>query len=193
MTKRQISLQKLATILDWEYRSELTSDTKELERFDYFKTKIVNYQYNELISKDNQFHLFDLSYTEGAFIAKEDIRASFMLIELRYTIPQFVLDRENFLGGLNEYTPYDDIDFSEFPDFSRRFFLGGVDAKSIRELFNRDLIFFFESHQYYRVESIGKGLLIKRRSRLSSIQEVKSLLSFSSELMALLNTRKNAK
>ena len=63
LTKRQISLQKLATVLDWEYRSELTSDTKELERFDYFKTKVVNYQYNELISKDNQFHLFDLSYT----------------------------------------------------------------------------------------------------------------------------------
>lgn len=192
LTKRQISLQKLATVLDWEYRSELTSDTKELERFDYFKTKVVNYQYNELISKDNQFHLFDLSYTEGAFIAKEDIKASFLLVELGYSIPKFILDRENFLGGLNEITPYDDIDFSEFTDFSRRFFLGGEDAKSIRSLFNQELVFFFESHQYYRVESIGNSLLIKRRSRLSSIQEVKSLLAFSNELMAILNTRNNA-
>jgi MFS superfamily sulfate permease-like transporter len=192
LTKRQISLQKLATILDWEYRSELTSDTKELERFDYFKTKIVNYQYNELISKDDQFHLFDLSYTEGAFIAKEDIKASFLLVELSYSIPEFILDRENFLGGLNEVTSYDDIDFSEFPDFSRRFFLGGEDPESIRTLFNQELTFFFESHQYYRVESIGNSLLIKRRNRLSSIQEVKSLLAFSNELMTILNSRKNA-
>ena len=192
LTKRQMSLQKLATILGWEYRSELSSDTKKLERFDYFKSKVVNYQYNELISTDDQFHLFDLSYTEGAFIAKEDIKASFLLVELRYSIPKFILDRENFLGGLNEQTSYADLDFSQFPDFSRRFFLGGENATSIRKLFSQDLVFFFESHQYYRVESIGNGLLIKGKNRLSSIQEVKSLLAFSNELMALLNAKINA-
>ncbi|MGB2398425.1 MAG: SulP family inorganic anion transporter [Flavobacteriaceae bacterium] len=190
LTKRQMSLQKLATVLDWDYDPELSSDTKALERFDYFKTKVINYQYNELVSKDQRNHLFDLSYSEGAFIAKDDIKASFLLVELNKKIPSFILDRENILGGISENTSYNDMDFENFPDFSRRFFLGGKNPKDIRAFFNKDLIFFFESHNYYRVESIGTHLLVKGKSRLSSIQEIKSLLSFTTELISLLNRPK---
>ena len=187
LTKRQIALQSLAKTLEWDYRSELSSDTKALERFDYFQTKVVNYQYNELVSKDTRQHLFDLSYSEGAFIAKDDIRASFVLIELDKNIPQFILDRENILGGINEQTSYQDLDFDNAPDFSRRFFLGGKDPKAIRSFFDEKLIFFFESHPYYRVESICNGLLIKGKNRLSTLQETKRLLAFTNELMSLIN------
>ena len=184
LTKRQVALEQLAQDLNWGYRSEPSSDTKELERFGYFSSKVINYQLNELVSEDQSFHLFDLSYSEGAFTAKEDIRASFLLVELQQEIPSFVLDRENILGGINEYTNYDDLDFSTAPDFSKRFFLGGKDPKAIRAFFTSALIFFFESHGYYRVESIGNSLLIKGKSRLSSIQEIKRLLAFASELVS---------
>ncbi|MBN09454.1 MAG: sulfate transporter [Flavobacteriaceae bacterium] len=189
LTKRQLSLQKLAKILNWNYASDLSTDIKDLERFDYFKTKIINYRYNELISKEENFRFFDLSYSEGAFIAKDDVFVSFLLIDLSYSIPQFILDRETFLSNINAKSTYKDINFSKFPDFSRRFFLGGKDSGSIRSLFDSELIFFFESHAYFRVESIGKGLLIKNKSRLSSVQEIKSLFAFATELMSLLNKK----
>ena len=82
-------------------------------------------------------------------------------MELQQEIPSFVLDRENILGGINEHTNYGDLDFSTAPDFSKRFFLGGKNPKAIRAFFTSTLIFFFESHGYYRVESIGNSLLIK--------------------------------
>ena len=41
LTKRQLSLQKLSTVLSWDYRPEPSSDTKELERFDFFKAKVI--------------------------------------------------------------------------------------------------------------------------------------------------------
>ena len=191
LTKRQISLQKLAKILNWDYRSELTSDTKELERFNYFESKVVNYQYNEMISADGRIHLFDLSYSEGAFIAKEDIKASFLLVELEEAIPYFILDRENFFNTINEQSSYKDIDFSNYPDFSKRFFLGGKEREEITAFFNQELIFFFESHNYFRIESIGNSLLIKGKNRLSSIQEIKSLLAFTNELISILKKKTN--
>ena len=138
-------------------------------------------------SKDEKQHLFDLSYSEGAFIAKDDIKASFLFIKLNRAIPHFVLDRENIFGGVNDQVGYADIDFDQYPDFSRRFYLGGKDPNAIRAFFNQQLIFFFESHRYYRVESTGDCLLIKGRNRLSSIQEIKRLLAFSNELMSLIN------
>lgn len=187
LTKRQMALQSLADTLEWDYRSELTSDTKALERFDYFQTKVVNYQYNELVSKDEHLHIFDLSYSEGAFIAKDDIKATFVLVDLDKEIPQFVLDRENILGGINEQTSYQDLDFETAPDFSRRFFLGGKKPETIRAFFNAELIFFFESHPYYRVESIGNSLLIKGKNRLSALQEIKRLMAFTNELTVLIN------
>lgn len=187
LTKRQVSLQGLANSLNWNYRAELSTETKILEEFDSFKSKVVNYKYNELSSKDEGYHLFDLSYSEGAFIAKGDIKASFLLIKLNHTIPHFVLDRENIFGGVNDQVGYTDLDFDQYPDFSRRFYLGGKDPNAIRFFFNQQLIFFFESHRYYRVESIQNCLLIKGSNRLSSIQEVKRLLAFSNELMSLIN------
>ena len=189
LTKRQLSLQKLSTVLGWGYRSEASSDTKELERFDFFKAKIINYQFNEIVNESGDFHLFDLSYSEGAFISKDNIVSSFLLINLKFDIPVFILDRENLLGGINENTVYKDLDFPKHPDFSKRFFLGGKKASEIRGLFDSKLIFFFESHAYFRVESIGKSLLIKGKNRLSSIQEIKQLLAFSTELMSIINNK----
>ena len=189
LTKRQLSLKKLSTVLGWGYRAEPSSDTKELERFDLFNAKIINYQFNEIVNESGDFHLFDLSYSEGAFISKDDIISSFLLINLKFDIPIFILDRENLLGGINENTIYKDLDFPKYPDFSRRFFLGGRRASEIRKLFDSKLIFFFESHAYFRVESIGRSILIKGKSRLSSIQEIKLLLSFSTELMSIINNK----
>ena len=68
--------------------------------------------------------------------------------------------------------------FKNHPDFSSRFFLSGEDKKSIRSFFTNDLIFFFESHPLYYIESKGDSILIRGKERLASIQEIKHLLAF---------------
>jgi len=186
LTKRQLELEELARNLGWDYRSEPTSDAKDLERFSYFSSKMINYQFNDLVNQDQDIQLFDLSYSEGIFIAKEDLKATFLVVQHNHPVPQFILERENFLGGITEQTSFQDLDFPEAPDFSRRFFLGGKDPLAIRSFFDADLIFFFESHGYYRIESIENSILIKGKNRLSSIQEIKHLLAFTKELMVLI-------
>ena len=178
LTKRQKLLQKLSTILDWNYLPDPISNYDDLERFFYFKTKWINFRYNNLESKNKEFLLFDLSYSEGAFIAKEDLRSTFLQIKVPKKMPVFALDKENFMTTILHLSGMHDIDFKKNPDFSRRFYLRGEDEKAIRAFFTDDLIYFFESHPAFYLESNGESLLIRSKERLASIQEIKQILAF---------------
>ncbi len=186
LTKRQKLLQKLSTILDWEYLADPVSNYAYLEQFFYFKTKWINYRYNNLESKNKDFLLFDLSYSEGAFIAKEDLRSTFLQIKVHQKMPVFTLDKENFMTAILQLSGLQDIDFKKHPDFSKRFYLSGEDVKSIRSFFTDELIFFFESHPAYYLESNGDSILIRGKERLASIQEIKQMLAFAEELLKIL-------
>tara|TARA_B110000483_G_scaffold73123_1_gene90955 strand:- start:806 stop:3016 length:2211 start_codon:yes stop_codon:yes gene_type:complete len=186
LTKRQKSLEALSKKLKWSYRPELSSDPQSLEKFEYFKSKQINYQYNVMVDATERFSLFDLSYSEGAFIAKEDLKSSFLMIKLDEQVPQFILDKEHLLASLYEPLGYKDIDFIDAPDFSRRFFLSGKNRSEIRKWFSPELIFFFESHSYFHIETNKNILLIKGKNRLSSIDEIKKMLAFGTELTHIL-------
>lgn len=189
LTKRQKLLQKLSTILDWEYLPDPVSNYADLEQFFYFKTKWINYRYNNLESKNKDFLLFDLSYSEGAFIAKEDLRSTFLKIKVHQKMPVFTLDKENFMTAILQLSGLQDIDFKKHPDFSKRFYLSGEDVKSIRSFFTDELIFFFESHPAYYLESNGDSILIRGKERLASIQEIKQMLAFAEELLKILENK----
>ncbi len=189
LTKRQVRLQKLSTILDWEYLAEPISDSGDLEKFLFFKTKLINYQYNSLNSKNNITSLFDLSYSEGAFIAKENLEATFLKIKSPNKLPVFVLDKENLMSIFYSFSRYKDINFKQHPVFSNRFFLYGEDRKAIRSLFSSDLISFFESQPTYHVESNGRNVLIKGGDRLASIEEIKKMMAFAEGLGDVLSKK----
>jgi MFS superfamily sulfate permease-like transporter len=189
LTKRQKLLQKLSTILDWNYLPDPISNYDDLERFFYFKTKWINFRYNNLESKNKEFLLFDLSYSEGAFIAKEDLRSTFLQIKVPKKMPVFALDKENFMTTILHLSGMHDIDFKKNPDFSRRFYLRGENEKAIRAFFTDDLIYFFESHPAFYLESNGDSLLIRSKERLASIQEIKQILAFAEELLKILENK----
>jgi hypothetical protein len=142
-----------------------------------------------LESKNKEFLLFDLSYSEGAFIAKEDLRSTFLQIKAPNKMPVFALDKENFMTNMLQLAGLQDIDFKKYPDFSKRFYLRGENIKAIRSFFTDDLIYFFESHPTYYLESNGDSLLIRSKERLASIQEIKQMLAFAEELLKILENK----
>ena len=189
LSNRQKNLQQLAEQLKWNYAPKIESDPRGIESFLFFESKVVNYSVNSL--KNPQFTLFDLSFSEGAFITKEDLKATFLLFKSPEKLPVFVLDKEDFKTTLYQWAGFDDINFKKHPDFSKRFHLSGNDKESIRKLFHSELIYFFESHPIFHIESNGTHLLIKGKDRLSGLQEIKIMLAFAKDLLTLLeNSRK---
>ena len=104
-------------------------------------------------------------------------------------MPIFALDKENFMTTILHLSGMHDIDFEKNPDFSKRFYLRGEDEKAIRSFFTNDLIYFFESHPTYYLESSGVNLLIRSKERLASIQEIKQILAFAEELLKILENK----
>ena len=189
LSNRQKNLQQLAEQLKWNYAPKIESDPRGIESFLFFESKVVNYSVNSL--NNSQFTLFDLSFSEGAFITKEDLKATFLLFKSPEKLPVFVLDKEDFKTTLYQWAGFDDINFKKHPDFSKRFHLSGNDKESIRKLFYSELIYFFESHPIFHIESNGTHLLIKGKDRLSGLQEIKIMLAFAKDLLTLLeNSRK---
>jgi hypothetical protein len=187
LTKRQTTLRDVAEDYQLNYAFESVDDVSFVEDFLFFRTKQVQRVYNQLFNDIASFRIFDLTFSEGAFIAREVVRTTMLHIELERELPVFTLDREGFLEKVYAFAGFKDIPIDNHTDFSRRFYLLGEDEASIKEFFTDDLVHFFESNPYYHIESNGHSLLLFGKERLAGIKEIKALLDFGKRLKEVID------
>jgi carbonic anhydrase len=182
LTKRQTTLQEIADNYHLNYEADVKEDTEVLDDFRYFRTKRIEKIYNRLFNKDASFAVFDIHYSEGEFIAKEDVRTTMLHIKFDHKIPEFTLDSEGFLERVYAIAGYNDIPIENHSDFSKRFYLLGDEPQLVQDYFTDDLVRFFESNSYYHVESDGISLLVFKSQRTAGVKEIKQLLDFGKRL-----------
>ena len=184
-TKRQDLLKVTANEFKWSYEPKKDTGTKFLGNFIFFRTRQIPYLYNTLLDGEGKYRVFDVEFTEGAFIAREVVKTTVMHLQLDVKIPVFTLDKEGLLDFIYNLAGFKDIDLENHPDFNRRFFLSGENKKEIQSLFNDELILFLESNPYYHVESNGESLLILKKERLLSVKEIKAMIYFGKQFCKL--------
>ena len=183
-TKRQKDLEQVAHNYKLIYKPERNSRVNHLENFMFFKTKKVEYTYNHLIDENDSTSIFDITFSEGEFIAKEVVRCTMLYIKLNKKAPQFTLIKEGLLERFYALTREKDIDIPNQREFSKQFYLKGDNQKEIQSFFNEDIVRFFESNTYYHVESNKEALLVFDKERIAGVKEIKLLLDFGSRLKA---------
>tara|TARA_B110000902_G_scaffold86278_1_gene102392 strand:- start:1482 stop:3677 length:2196 start_codon:yes stop_codon:yes gene_type:complete len=186
-TKRQNNLSIVADNFNLSYNPIKKSNAEFLENFIYFKTKKIEHTFNELKEKNSQYQSFDITFSEGEFIAKEVVRTTMLYIKVSKKIPAFTLDKEGLMERLYALAGYEDIDFDSHIDFSNRFYLRGENPEEIKAFFTSELVRFFESNPYYHIESNKEGVLICNKERIASIKEIKGLLDFGVRLNKVIN------
>lgn len=191
VTHRQKSIRLFAQKLDWEFDPSSDYSVRDFRGFRYFSTRTVEIARNRTQGWQGKVKIVfaDLHYHEGEVTVRQRLHSTMVEIILPENIPTFVLNKENLLDRVAALAGFQDISFNRYPDFSRRFKLQGEDAQDIRRFFDRDIIGFFEENNEYHVESNGKALLIFEKERLSTIREIKQLVSFANRFAALLNTK----
>ncbi|MGP1991776.1 SulP family inorganic anion transporter [Zobellia laminariae] len=187
-TKRQGLLESTAKELKWTYNAKKNKKTKFLNSFVFFRRRQIPYIYNTLSDKQGKYNLFDVEFTEGAFIAYEVVKTTVMHMQLEEDIPVFTLDKEGLLDFKYSLAGFKDIDLDNHPDFNKRFYLSGENSENIKALFTDELILFLESNPYYHIESNGSSLLILKKERLLSVTEIKAMLYFSKQLCELVSS-----
>ncbi len=182
LTKRQTTLQEIADDYNIHYEAEKTQNAHFLDSFLFFKTKQIEAVYNRLYNTENTFRLFDINYSEGELIAKENVKTTMLHIKLNRQVPEFTLDREGFLERVYAFAGFKDIPIANHRDFSKRFYLLGESTAYIQSFFDDELVHFFESNPYYHVESNGTSLLVFSKERVAGIKEIKALYDFGKRL-----------
>lgn len=183
-TKRQKDLEVVGASFSLSFSSKRIIKHSNLESFLFFRTKKIEYTHNKLTRKDNNFSLFDISFSEGEFIAKEVVRTTMLHIKLPKKTPRFTLIKEGLLERFYALAGQRDINIPNQKEFSNRFYLSGENSLEIQAFFTENLVRFFESNPYYHVESNGDALLVFNKERIASIKEIKQLLDFGSRLEA---------
>jgi carbonic anhydrase len=187
-TRRQKEIAKYAETMDWNFSTENDYHMFFLRHFNYFRTRQADHLYNKANDDKKIFKLFDVEYSEGAFILEEELHATMLYIDTRNDIPAFTLDKGDFYERLHYLGGYREIKFKTFRDFAKRFTLRGENLLGIRRFFTDELVLFFESNNYYHIESNGEGgLLIMDKERHSGVGEIKAVVDFGIRLEAIIN------
>ncbi|MFT5778255.1 MAG: MFS superfamily sulfate permease-like transporter [Crocinitomicaceae bacterium] len=191
---RQQRIKQIAATNKWLFTPEEQVDSSELEEFDFFQSRPLESKQNvisgEFANSDVDWEISDIIFDEGAMLSKEVYKTTVQLVHLSKEIPAFVLDQEGIFDKLFDkvlsMTGSDDIDFPEFPVFSKSIRLTGPDEALIRELFSSDLVRFLEAEEVYHIECNGNALLIFKSLRIAKTGEIKNMVRFSEDLVRLL-------
>ena len=92
------------------------------------------------------------------------------------SLPRFALRPEGLFHKIGSVLGYQDIDFESHPRFSKTYLLRGEDEAQVRELFNDELLTFFETEHKLCVEGGGDQLVFYRGSKRIKPDEVQQFM-----------------
>lgn len=119
-----------------------------------------------------QIAVFDYRYTTGAGQHQSTHSQSVLLFESpSVEFPAFSLRPEHIFHRIGAVFGYQDIDFDEFPEFSKHYLLQAEDEPTIRRFFSQEALEHLSTHQGICIEG-GGGKLIVYRSRKKVAPEV---------------------
>jgi len=194
ISPRQRKVKNLAATHKWNYQLGQDSNFKGLESFHFFDSRPIEYKENILkgayIEDLINWELTDVTFSEGAMLAREVYHCTVQIIDLPAKAPTFILRREEFvdrfIDRVRVFGSMGDIDFKENPDFSKQYFLKGSNESEIRAYFKPEILEFFEEHPAYHIECNGKQLLIVSPVGVTTVPEVEAQIKTMEKLIAIL-------
>jgi hypothetical protein len=109
--------------------------------------------------------IFDYRYTVGHGKHSHTYNQSVLYFESpKLQLPMFTLSPENFIHKFISALGYQDIDFGNRPEFSKKYLLRGQDEQSIRRAFQEQALAFYEANQGLHTEGGGSQLFVYRLS-----------------------------
>jgi MFS superfamily sulfate permease-like transporter len=189
MDSRDKELRSFAKSLGFSYQSTNQANQSNFGRFSAEPLR-VKYEGNIISGKisDHHYHLSDLSIVRGGEFKAQIYHVSVLSISnLHMGIPIFTMEKEVLMDKIMEKAFINDIDFKEFPAFSNKYTLKGINEAQIRRFFTKDVIEYFENNDIYSIESLGAELLIYKSNRVASVEELRQLVDFGRGLVEVIS------
>ncbi len=165
---RQKILRALANANKWSFTLGQDSSFLRLQNFHFFDSRPIEYKENIIkgnyLGKKVDWEISDVTFSEGAMLAKEVYHTSVQYIKLPKDVPEFVLRREELVDRVFDrvrvFSSMRDINFSSSPEFSKQYYLKGEHKEQIREFFTEDILTYFINNPIEHLECNGKEIII---------------------------------
>jgi hypothetical protein len=173
--ERTLAMQQLAQQMRWAFAP--VAQLAMIPHSNYFNLfnqghskNIKNMIYGEL--NGVKAAIFDYRYTVGHGKHSHTYNQSVLYFESpKLQLPMFTLSPESFMHKFISALGYQDIDFGNRPEFSKRYLLRGQDEQGIRNAFTERVLAFYEANPGLHTEGGGSQLFVYRLSnRLAPMQ-----------------------
>lgn len=167
--ERTLALQQAAQAMGWAFMPVVQPGMiPHTEYFNLFKQGHSKQTKNMIYGQINgaKAALFDYRYTVGHGKNSHTYTQSVLYFETpRLQLPLFTLSPENFMHKFISALGYQDIDFGNRPEFSKKYLLRGQDEQGIRRTFEDRILAFYEANQGLHTEGGGNQLFIYRQGQ----------------------------
>jgi MFS superfamily sulfate permease-like transporter len=181
LTSRQTKLRDFAEENEFTFYPMVTKSMKKFKDFPIQSGTQIQYEEN-IISRytDNaKVEISDINLSESARSAEEDRKITVIHVtDLDIKFPDFALEPEGLFTKFSEISFGKDIDFTDHPEFSKKYYLRGNREDAVRTFFSPRIIRFLEEHEEMHIESHRNKLLIYRQRELLTTDELGSVLNF---------------
>jgi len=188
--ERTEAMRAVANFLQWNFVE--VAQWNMIANLDYFtlfnqghSKQIKNFMYGE--ANGVKAAMFDYVYVTGSGKNRTTHFQTVTYLEpANLRAPYFSLRPEGFFTKLLTAFGYQDIDFGQRPEFSKRYLLRGQDEMAIRQAFNDQLLSFFETYQGTSVDAGSNQLFVFRASYRCQPQEAQNQLALALNILNLL-------
>ena len=188
LTDRQIELSKLASKKELTFTPFQIKITNKYAGFPISIGTKIRFEENVLVGSQSfgKIELSDITLTEGARHAKDETYITILHATLNTMLPNFALEPEGLWSTLFKNTLGKDINFSAYPEFSKKYYLRGETEATIESFFNDRIVKLLEKNEEMHIECYNKHLIFYKKRDLLSVSETESLLKFAEEFIALI-------
>ena len=173
--KRTKAMRAIAESLEMEFVAEKCDpNTLGLDGIDLFE-KGRSRQVLNLINgtfEDTNAFIFDYHYVTGGGKNSSHHSQTVIAYEIcskdGFQLPQFTCKPERFYHRFADMFGFEDIDFEQYPEFSKAYRLKGENEDSVRKIFNETVIRQLEAeiNQRWNVDAAGEWLVIHKYNKI---------------------------
>ena len=159
-----------------------------LSQFDLFSRGHGKRVKNAMIGRlgHAEVAVFDYRYVTGHGKHRHTHAQSVVMFDAPgLDLPSFLAKPENIFHKIGSAFGYQDIDFVEHPEFSKRFLLRGPDEQAIRQVFTDEALTHFEMNRGVCVEARGTRMLFYRASKSVKPFNIRGLVDEARDVLSL--------
>ncbi len=193
LSPRQIELRKLAENNEWAYYPQRTRATIKYKGFPFQTGKKISFEENILsqYTEHGKLELSDVTLLEGALQDQKEIPITILHIsDVDILAPDFALEPEGMWSKLFEGISGKDIDFAQYPVFSKKYYLRSPQENDIPSFFTESLIHFLENQEDMHIECHKHRFIFYKKRDLLEPAEMLHLAKFAEDFLEVISTNK---